>query len=200
MNCLSFWMNLSVPLLYDSYTDVAIAAHESFAEVFGTFYQHPVSGDFFFRPIGNLTYWLDFKWSAFDPFRWHLWNLAAHILTSLLVYVFARQLSLGRFVAMVSALLFSIHGSRPEVVSWVGERFDVLAAFFALVSLISLNRYLDGATCLGWYSLMIGSFVLALLSKESAYCVPLLALGLIPFKPESNRKQIIRAAIVLLAN
>ena len=196
----SFWMTTRVPLLYDAYTDVAMAAHETFAEVLGTFYMHPNGGDFFFRPVGNLTYWFDFKWAEFNPFYWHLWNLAAHMLTSLLVYVFARQLSLQRFFAMISGLLFAIHGTRPEVASWVGERFDVLAAFFVLASLVACNRYIDGAQHRKlWYSLMLGCFVLALLSKESAYCLPLLVFGLIPFKPQSSRRKIIETALILSA-
>jgi hypothetical protein len=199
ITALSFCMSLNIPLLYDAYGDVENAAHQTFAQVFGTFYQHPVSGDFFFRPIGNLTYWFDFKWAGFNPFYWHLWNLAAHISTSILVYVFARQLALDRVFAVISALVFAIHGSRPEVASWVGERFDMLAALFVLLSLVSFNRYLDDTENRRlWYSFMLGCFILALLSKESAYCLPLLLLGLIPFKPESSRRKIIQSAIVLL--
>lgn len=199
ITALAFCMSLNIPLLYDAYGDVENAARQTFAQVFGTFYQHPVSGDFFFRPIGNLTYWFDFKWAGFNPFYWHLWNLAAHIATCILVYLFARQLTLHRFFAVISSLVFALHGSRPEVATWVGERFDMLAAFFVLLSLVSFNRYLDDTHNGGWwYSLMLGSFILALLSKESAYCVPLLVLGLIPFKPESSHRKIIQSAIALL--
>ena len=200
ITALSFWLTTRVPLLFDDYTDLKMAAHETFAQVVGAFHIHPKGGvAFFFRPLGDLTYWVDFKWAGVNPFPWHLWNLVVHILTSLLVYVLARQLLLGRFFAMISGLIFAIHGSRPEVVSWMGARYDLLAAFFVLLSLITFDQYLEGTNRRRWwYSLMVGCFVLALLSKESAYCLPLLVLGFIPFKPPSNRTMIFKTALVLL--
>jgi Dolichyl-phosphate-mannose-protein mannosyltransferase len=194
---LSFAATIDVPLLYDSYGHVAHAARETLHDVLRSFFEHPQAGDFFFRPLGYLNYWLDFKWAGYNAFRWHLCNLIIHVLNSLLVYVLAQQLSLSRPAAMVAGLIFAAHGSRPEVVSWMAARFDLLAAFFVLLSLVAFNRYLATQHS-GWYWLMLICSVLALLSKESAYCLPFLLAGLIPFKDASSRKKMIKAAFALL--
>ena len=199
LTALLFSTTLHAPLLFDAYTDVALAAQESLAKTIGKFYKHPYEGDFFFRPLVVLSYWIDFRWAGFDPFRWNLWNLGMHILTSLLVYLFARQLSLSPLLATLSGLIFAVHGSRPEVVSWVGERFDLLAAFFVMLSLVALIVSWDSThNRKGWYALSIASFILALFSKESAYCFPLLVVGLIPFLPHIPRRVILRSALHFL--
>jgi hypothetical protein len=193
---LSFATALRAPLLFDAYSHVANASRECFAEVMGAFYKHPLKGDFFFRPVGILSYWMDFQWARFDPFKWNLWNLGVHVVTSILVYLLARQLWQRPMVAMISALTFALHGSRPEVVSWVAARFDLLAALFGVLSLVALNEYLDSTEkrAWGWYALSVGSLVSALLSKESAYCVPLLVVCLVAFRESSEKRKIIRAA------
>ena len=198
VTALLFSTTLHAPLLFDAYTDVALAGQESFAKTIGKFYKHPYEGDFFFRPLVVLSYWIDFRWAGFDPFRWNLWNLGIHILTSLLVYIFARQLSLSPLLATLSGLIFALHGTRPEVVSWVGERFDLLAAFFVMLSLVALLLSWHSTQNRKWYALSIASFILALLSKESAYCLPLLVVGLIPFLPHIPRRAILRSALHFL--
>lgn len=190
---LSYAASLRAPLLFDSYTHLALASRESFKEALGTFYQHPAMGDFFFRPLGELSYWIDFHWAAFDPLRWNLWNLVVHVLTCLLVYILARQLRQSPIVAMVSALIFALHGSRPEVVSWVAARFDLLATFFVVLSLVALQRYWAAGNRL-WLGLSVCALLAALLSKESAYCLPLLLICLLAFEERSKTRQILRAA------
>ena len=66
---MSFATALRAPLLFDAYSHVANASRECFAEVMGAFYKHPLKGDFFFRPVGILSYWMDFQWARFDPFE-----------------------------------------------------------------------------------------------------------------------------------
>lgn len=162
-----------------------------------TFFIHPSANDLFFRPLGYLTYWLNFKWAGYDAFRWHLWNLSLHVTNSCLTYASAIKLSLSRFAAAVAAMIFAIHGSRPEVVCWTAALFDLLATFFVLLSLLALHRFLETRRA-RWYAFMICCALLGLLSKESAYCLPLLVLGMLPFHDRTIRKDIVRAACVLL--
>jgi hypothetical protein len=141
----AFWPALSMPLLYDSYGHVYLASGESFAKVVRMFVAHPRSGDFFFRPVGYLSFWIDGNWAGFSPGRWHAWSVSLHILNSLLVYVLAKRLDFGKAGALVAALYFALHGSRPEAVAWVAARFDLLAAFFSLVALFCVLRFVDTA-------------------------------------------------------
>lgn len=192
-----FSITIGAPLVHDSYTHVGEAATETWRQV-RAFFTHPSGGDLFYRPLGYLSYWLDFRWAGYDPFRWHLWSVIFHVVNTCLVYALATQLAFSRFAAVVAALVFALHGSRAEAVSWVAARFDLLACFFVLLSLLSLNKWVQTRRP-RWYAAMIFGALLAVLSKESAYCLPLLALGMIPFKPRSLTRDLLRCSAVLFA-
>lgn len=86
----AFYRSLGKPLLFDDYGHVTFASQANWREILAAFYQpHP---DIFFRPIGFLSYFIDFHWAHFDPFRWHSWSLAIHALNCAVVYILARQL------------------------------------------------------------------------------------------------------------
>lgn len=193
-----FLITINAPLVHDSYAHVGRAATEGWREALA-FFTHPSGGDLFFRPIGYVTYWLDFKWAAYDPFRWHLWNVVVHVMNCCLVYALAINLGLNRLPAGIGALVFAVHGTRAEPVSWAAARFDLLACFFVLLSLLAANQYAQ-TNRLRWYVVMILSAVIAVLSKESAYCLPLLILGIIPLTPRrTSRRNLLRASAGIFA-
>lgn len=192
-----FAITVNTPLLHDAYAHVFEAATETPHKLLLLFTQ-PSRNDLFFRPIGYLTYWLDFKWAGYNAFRWHLGNLLLHVINSCLFYLFAIKLSLSRFPALIGALIFAVHGSRPEVVCWTAASFDLLAAFFVLLTLLAFNRFLE-TRLWQWYAFMVVCTVLALLTKEAAYCLPLLILGMLPFKDRTFRNAILVTSGVLLA-
>ncbi len=191
---LAFSASLNIPLLHDSYGHVANAARASLADVLSGFYRHPQGGVLFFRPLGYFSFWLDVKWASFLPLRWHLWNLGLHIINSALVYAVARQISIERRSAFLAGLIFAIHGSRPEVVSWVAARFDLLAALFVLLSLFAFNKFSE-TTDRRWLLATLVCAPLALLSKESAFCLPLLIAGMLPFKTADTRRKLVSTII-----
>jgi hypothetical protein len=193
---LAFIPALGMPLLHDSYGHVYTASYESFASVLQTFTAHPQYGDFFFRPLGYLSFWIDAKWAGVSPFRWHLWSVLLHVLNSLLALVLARQLGLGKLNALIGSLFFALHGSRPEAVAWVASRFDLLAAFFALLTLLCVLRYVSTGSRL-WFGLVVALTTAALLSKESAYCLPLLVLVIVLLRGERVRSIPLLATLVL---
>ncbi len=193
---IAFWPNLHSPLLHDSYGLVYLPSRQSLSDIGRLFYVHPTSGDFFFRPLSYLAYWLLSKWAHFEPFRWHLGSLIAHITNALLVYALARQLSFAKFAAFAAGLLFALHGSRPEAVAWAASRVDLLATFFVLLTLLSVNRLLNTGRR-HWYVPIVICTVAALLSKESAYGLPFLACAM--FFLRSDRKRGIPVLVLLLA-
>ena len=172
---------LSSPLLFDDYTHMAGSRDTWQAMIGRSLLHHPQGGDFFFRPAGYVSYWIDYHWAGNNPFRWHLWNLVLHTANSLLVYVLCRQLAFERFGSLIAGLAFALHASHPEVVAWMAARFDLLAVFFSLVTLIALTRCLDTRKP-AWFVIMACTCVLAVLSKEAAFSLPLLALCLILFR------------------
>lgn len=190
-------ITLDAPLLHDSYAHVAEAATETFSQALA-YFTHPSANDLFFRPLGYLSYWLDYRWAGTNATLWHFSNLLLHIANCCLVYLLTRRFGLKPFAAAVAAVIFACHGSRPEVVSWAAARFDLLAAFFILLSLLAFDEYVTTERA-SWGFGMTCCAVLALLSKESAYCLPFLAVAFIPFKDHKYTRTILSGAFLLLA-
>ena len=185
----AFLPGVTAPLVHDGYSHIGRVSSESWTELIRSTLVRPAPGDDpFFRPLAYITYWIDSRWAGFHAVPWHLWNLAVHLVNCALVWILARRLALGRLPAGVAALIFALHGTRPEVVSWAGARFDLLATLFVLAALLAAERMAPL-----W---MVAVFTaLALLSKESAFTLPLLIALLILFKPELDRRRILQSAL-----
>jgi hypothetical protein len=191
-----YWRSIHTPFLFDDYTHLALARSETWsAVVTRSLLTHPQGGDYFFRPLGYLSYWLDYRWAGDSAALWHSWNVLVHAINSLLVYALCRTLLLRPLSSLFAAALFSVHASHVEVVCWMAARFDLLAFLFAVASIIALRRYI-ATNSPAWLIAMVSGCLLALLSKEAAFCLPLLAVCLIPFEPQSCR-QTLKAAGVL---
>jgi hypothetical protein len=143
----------------------------------------------FYRPIGFASLFLDYRlWHSWTP-GYHLTNITLHLLAIAGVFCFCRQLPVGghvegcvvghseRHVPTAAALLFALLPVNVQAVAWIGCRFDLLAAVFAIWALTFAARFRRAAR-LGDYAIAILLFILAVFSKEGAYLVPLLWLAL----------------------
>lgn len=137
----------------------------------------------YYQPLAMISLMLDCAaGGSVDNLRpFHRTSLALHVANSLLVIVFL-YLLFGRLVpAAMVGLLYGVHPMTIESVVWVSERKTVLAAFFALWSLVLYVYYVRrqdrryGAGCLIMY-------VLSLLSKPTIVAMPVLLL-LLDFWP-----------------
>lgn len=129
------------------------------------------------RPLLKLSYTLN--WVASQAaFGFHLVNLALHITNSALVFLLLSRLggsnlSNERFrIALLAALLFSIHPVQTEAVTYICGRSVSLMALFYLASLwaYELSRESQSAW---FYAVSPSLFVLALLTRETAVTLPL---------------------------
>lgn len=154
------------PFLADDYDHIPHAIHATPAYLAALF-THPAA-DRFFRPAVFFLYAAEARAAAFSRIGWHALSLTLHLAVSLLVYAFARRRRFRRWTALAAALLFLLHGSRPEAVAWVAAQFDLWAAFFFLLALLAFEK--------GRRIVSLAPLLLALLSKESAYVYPLVLL------------------------
>jgi hypothetical protein len=166
---IAFLWTLNIPFVSDDYSHIGYALRftpERIREIFTL-----PAGDRFFRPLGYLSYAIDAHFFGHSTPLWHLSTLLFHFANSLLVYLIARQQKLARFFAAAAAVLFGIHGSRPEAVTWIACRFDLIATLFVLatLALFQTRRPL-------LYAAALVTTLLALISKESAYVLPVLLL------------------------
>jgi hypothetical protein len=197
----AFWYTLRFCFLADDFVLVDMAI--KMADLRPVFFT--AGGDGFFRPLGYVSLRWSAAWAGVSPAAWHATGLALHAANSAMAYLLAARLGLSRRAALLCAALFAIHGTRPEAVTWIAGRFDLLAAFFVLAALLLYLRSLAGPAARALRiasfaatarALRIASFAataLALLSKESAFALPFLLL-LMPRQDESRPRWRARAA------
>ncbi len=135
----------------------------------------------YYRPLTNLSYWVDARLWNGEPGGFHLTNWLLHAANTWLVFELARALSASPLFGLLTALLFAAHPIHTESVDMVQGRTDLLATLFLLASLLALWRYgrtrgLETTIVAGAGSLLaLGA---ALLAKEIAVMWPALALAL----------------------
>ena len=120
-----------------------------------------------YHPLTMLSLALEHKLYALNPIGYHRTNIILHAFNSVLVFFFFRQLSIKQNLAVIFALVFSLHPLRVESVAWVAERKDVLYVAFWLLSALAWLKYRTQHQTL-WLFLSLLMFVLACLSKAMA--------------------------------
>jgi hypothetical protein len=193
---ITFWRSTGWPFVFDDYTEIVQTSHTTWRILTDAF--QPVAGGhgLFFRPVGFISFWIDYQWAGAHAARWHLWNLTVHAVNSCLVYLLVKRLGMPRAAALVAALLFALHGSRAEIVAWTVDRFDLLATFFTVCALLAVLEYCRTARRLFYLPLAVCA-ALAVCTKESAFCLPLLPAALLPCLPRAQWRRVLRASLVL---
>lgn len=136
----------------------------------------------FFRPLFVLSLAADaYVWRQ-SALGFHLTNVIIHALNSLLVIMLSLALTeraglasqQRRPLSLAAGLIFLLHPSHTEAVTWISGRADLLSSFFCLTALLLFVSHTSEARRPLRLSLALTSFALALLSKESAVSLPLL--------------------------
>jgi len=129
----------------------------------------------FYRPLQIISYVIDQAFWKFDVVGYHLTNIFCHVAAAFLIFWFLNLLFRDRFISFVASLLFVVHPIHTEAVSYISGRADSLSAIFLFLTLIfyiKLSRQNRPAL----FFVMVVSYAFALLSRESALILPLLAL------------------------
>jgi tetratricopeptide (TPR) repeat protein len=130
-------------------------------------------GEQYWRPFVKLAFLAQYRLFGADPRGWHATSLLVHLASTLLVWRWLRARLGGgdpgsRQAAWLAAAVFAVHPARVEAVAWVSGSMDLWMGFWVLAGLWAWDarRAAGAAIC----------FVLAALSKETAFVVPF-ALG-----------------------
>jgi len=127
----------------------------------------------YYRPL--FLMWLRINNVAFGDhaWGWHLTTILAHLLTTLLVYLLAWRLGIGRDVALLAALIFGLHPAHIEAVAWISGVTEPLLGIFLIASLLAyVQSRFEGARALQWRVISLVLFALAMLEKETALILP----------------------------
>jgi len=139
------------------------------------------------RYVAYFTFSLNYLAGGFDPFGWHLANLAIHLANAVLVWAFVvlafRSPRLRSSVlvpgsgaiAFVSAALFVAHPLATQAVSYVVQRITSLATLFYLLAVVLYLAWRLRPGARGRVLLYLGALFSALLAvrtKEIAFTLP----------------------------
>jgi tetratricopeptide (TPR) repeat protein len=131
----------------------------------------------YYRPIMTLGYLACYKLFGMQAYGFHLFSLLLHVLVVCLVFVLTERLTGQRVWAFTAAAFFALHPVHTESVAWIAAVTDLELTFFYL---LTFGLFLGVARPGGGRSevklaAMGGTFLLALLSKEQAMTLPVLA-------------------------
>ena len=148
---------------------------------------------YFYSPgrfITYLSFALNYQIAKLDTFSFHLTNVFIHILTSLLVFTIASQISGKKDVryAVIASLIFLTHPLQTQAVSYITQRTASLTAMFYLLTIVLFVR--SSLKFSLTYILALLSALTAFFTKEISYTLPLvLALvSVITFKNKPWRR------------
>lgn len=131
------------------------------------------------RPITGLTHYLNYLLSGTSTLSYHLFNLAAHIVTSALAFLVLwlalegrETLGRAKLIAGLGACVFLLHPLQTEAVAYISGRSDVMCALFAYAALAVFLRYRRPAIGISSVAAVLLLSLLALLSKQQAVAIP----------------------------
>jgi hypothetical protein len=145
------------------------------------------TGSVSYRPISNLTYFLDYSLFQAKPYGSHVINILIHCANTFLVYGIVSRLFSSSILGLFAGLLFSLHPIQSEAVAVMSYRADMVAAFFVLCSFYFWVKFQEGGYLRKkYYGGALLMYFFAVFSKESAVMLPLVVfffdqLGTIPF-------------------
>ena len=138
-----------------------------------------------YRPVLLVSYALNYYFSAYESWSYHLVNILIHAACALSVFLLAKRIVGGSVAGWVAAVFFVCHPIATEVVNYISSRSESLSAFFYLLCMIFSMKDSRGNTFAQY-----ASYVIGLLIKSIVITVPITVLLLDFFRQNkrSNRR------------
>jgi tetratricopeptide (TPR) repeat protein len=128
----------------------------------------------FYRPVVNFSFLLCYKLFGASPYGFHLISILLHCVVVWLVFVVSAELLSSEWLGLIAAAIFALHPIHTEPVVWIDGISDVYVSIFCLLAFWIFLRQSQERSLLWTRVGMLGSFVLALFSKETAMTFPVL--------------------------
>jgi Tfp pilus assembly protein PilF len=128
------------------------------------------TADYF--PLTNTVFWVEHHLFGDNAGGYHALNIFIQAANALLIWRVLRRLNVPG--AWLAGLIFGVHPVHAESVAWISELKNLLALFFALLSVICFfpsgtSRYLTGGRA---YAASLFFFLLAVLAKSQVVFLP----------------------------
>lgn len=126
----------------------------------------------YYRPLSELSSAVDFWLWGWNPIGFRLTNLLLHLIATTLVFRLAAQWFGGSFIPFAAALFFGLLPVHETSILWIPGRTDLLCSVFYLSSVSCFTANAIKHKQRHQLSALV-MFLLALLSKEMAFSLPL---------------------------
>ncbi len=155
----------------------------------------------FYRPVVNVFWKSDWYLYGNSARGYHVTNMLLHILVVLAAALLVKKLQGNGTVAFVTGALFAVHPVHTEAIAWLSGRTDLVAALFYIISLICLVFIGKSAAHPKLFmAAAILSGIAAMLSKEVAFTLPLMATAIAGFDTDKSfRKYRLSVSAMLFA-
>jgi hypothetical protein len=142
----------------------------------------------FYRPVVEIYFFVGQRLFGCAALPFHLLSVAIHLLNTLILFLFARELTGDRRFAYLAAAFFVTQPGYYEAVAWVAAITDLLPGLWYLLALWLHLRFLHrGGTAL--YLGALAAFTACLLTHESsATLLPMLIALDVTVQAEQGRR------------
>jgi tetratricopeptide (TPR) repeat protein len=118
---------------------------------------------------------LDCQLFGVNPGPPHVVNALLHAVNVCLLFLLLNKATGALWRSLLAASLFAFHPLNVESVAWLIERKTLLSFFFSLLTLAAYGWYISRPNAKR-YAVVMGAFLLALMSKPMVVSLPLLLL------------------------
>ncbi len=139
------------------------------------------------RPLVALSFALNYAFGGLDPWGYHAWNLAVHILAGLALAALVRLACQSPrvpepvrrdadWLSMAVALVWLVHPVQTEVIGYVTQRTESTMGLFYFLTLYCAIRAMRETRPWRWAALSAAACALGTMSKEAMVTAPVMVL------------------------
>jgi hypothetical protein len=142
----------------------------------------------FFRPLTKAAYFgLMYKIFGLNATPWHAVSMVVHIININLFFILIRRVGVKAAAALIVTTLFALSLAFFHVIAWISCIQQLLGQCFFLAALIwGIDYVRDGGSKMKWLS--VAAYVLALLSVEQTFGLPVLLVGFFYLVPVEGKR------------
>lgn len=119
----------------------------------------------FWRPVAEITHWIDYQLWPRIPALMHLHNLLWYVGICLLLLKLYRHTLATTPIALLALALYGLDATHGFAISWIANRNGLIAAFFGMAAFYSFIQWRE-RNDVRWQLASLLLMLLALLSAE----------------------------------